>query len=441
MSDFIQQALLHRPMQAPLWLQAQREEGRASWHQARFPDRKTEQWKYTNLRVLETGDYLSEVTTSAESVQQQSQLSGCYQIPDLNAARLVFVNGRFSSTLSDTELQEGVELVPFSAASAEQASHIKSHLGSVINRDQNLFAALNDSWLEEGVFLHVGKNIQVEKPIQIVWLTTAQEQAFSLAQRLLVVLDPGSEASLIEHFTSDQGVQNCFTTGVTELIVSANARLNHYRLHLEEEHVLHIGAIHANLHRDAHLNSFQIALGSTVKRIDVTVNHCGEGAHCDLNGVYLPRHQQHVDFHTNIEHAVPNCTTNENFRGIVGDSGRAVFNGRIHIHPHAQKSSALLSNKNLLTSDKAEIDTKPELEIYADDVKCAHGATVAQLDDETLYYLQSRGISRKAAEVMLSFGFINELLNKLQHSAIGDYLRPQLADLFANDPGQAGPSL
>src|SRR5690606_1969516 len=156
-----------------------------------------------------------------------------------------------------------------------------------------------------------------------------------------------------------------------------------------------------------------LAQGSRLKRIDYQVNHCGEGAELDLQGVYLPRNSQLVDYHTNVRHMVPRCTSREIFRGIIADSARAVFNGRIYIHPHAQKTLAELSNKNLLTSNKAEVDTKPELEIYADDVKCAHGATVSQLNANALYYLQSRGVSRQDAEVMLSFGFINEVLQDI----------------------------
>ncbi|MEX1056560.1 MAG: Fe-S cluster assembly protein SufD, partial [Natronospirillum sp.] len=204
----------------------------------------------------------------------------------------------------------------------------------------------------------------------------------------------------------------------------------HSRLNLEQEDLLHVGGVHVNLSRNARLNGFTLAIGSRLKRIDYQVSHCGEGAELILNGVYLPRGRQLVDYHTNVEHRVPHCTTSETFRGIIGDSARAVFNGRIHIHPQAQKSLAELSNKNLLTSNKAEVDTKPELEIYADDVKCAHGATVSQLDATALYYLQSRGIARAEAEVMLSFGFINELLSETPEPSVQRYLYARLGALL-----------
>ena len=199
-----------------------------------------------------------------------------------------------------------------------------------------------------------------------------------------------------------------------------------------------MGGVHVNLHRDARFHGFTLAQGSRLKRIDYQLNMRGEGAHMELNGVYLPRNKQVIDYHTNVEHCVPNCTSNEVFRGIIGDSAKAVFNGRIHIHPKAQKTLAELSNKNLLTSRTAEINTKPELEIYADDVRCAHGATISQLDETSLYYLQSRGISAADATTMLSFGFINELLNQVPEQAIQDYLRPRLSSLFGQASERVG---
>jgi Fe-S cluster assembly protein SufD len=197
---------------------------------------------------------------------------------------------------------------------------------------------------------------------------------------------------------------------------------------------MHIGGVHARLDRDSLLDSFHLALGSELKRIDLAVEYTGPGAHCDLNGIYLLRGSEHVDYHSTIEHAVPHCTTDEVFRGIIGDEARAVFNGRIHIHPDAQKTRAELSNKNLLTSASAEINTKPELEIYADDVQCAHGATVAQLDEGMLHYLRTRGVGRDEAEVMLSYGFINELVEALDNEALKDFLHPLLARRLSRDP-------
>ena len=283
----------------------------------------------------------------------------------------------------------------------------------------------------------MSRQVRVAQPIHLVWLNAPEATPFGIAQRLLVVLEEGSEATVFEHFASTDGEQNSFTNGVSELVVGDNARLHHCRLHLEESGTVHLGAVHASLGRAATLNGFHMALGSHLKRIELVVRHRGEGAHCELNGVYLPRNREVIDYHTCIEHEVPHCTSEETFRGIIADEARAVFNGRIHIHPGAQKTSAHLSNRNLLTSNRAEVDTKPELEIYADDVQCSHGATVAQLDERQLHYLRTRGVSEQEARVLLSFGFINEILNRVQQEPLRDYLRPKLAGLFARDPALA----
>lgn len=427
MADFHASALQLYQDDAPAWLADLKAGGRDIWAKSAMPDRRTEAWKYTSIRALTRGEFKLAATPPAATAG--AALAEHYRIAGLDAATIVFVNGHYSAALSTAAMPDGVELVRFADADPAQALDIRQYLGKVADPGHHLFAALNDSWATDGIFVRVRK--QVEVPLQVVWLSLPQASPFAVSQRLLVVMEAGSRATLLEHFASDGERQNAFTNGTTELVIGPDASLRHYRLHLEEAHALHIGGVHADLARGASLDSFHLAFGAALKRIDVVVNHCGEGAECNLNGVYLPRHDEHVDYHTNIQHRAPRCTTSEIFRGIVSGRARAVFNGRIHIHPDAQKTRAELSNKNLLTSDKAEVDTKPELEIYADDVQCAHGATVAQLDEQAVFYLMSRGIARQDAQVMLSFGFINELVDKLADAAVAGYLRPTMAALFA----------
>lgn len=408
------------------------------WQTKTLPNRNTEDWKYTNLRAIEKGDFtrLAKPLSAQELQELASTVQSYLNIDNLNGHRLVFVNGYYAAELShiNEELERGIELVAFSKADSASQDLIKSHLDSVSDLDKHTFSSLNTFSLQDGILFKVNKNCVVQKPVHVVHISTGAEHSFSVNQRALVVLEANAQATIVEHFVSTDDSQNCFVNSVTELCLGENTHLNHYRLHEEQEDIIHIGGVYSRLEKSSVLNSFNLALGSKIKRIDFVVNHAGEGAHCELNGVYLPRHKQHVDYHTCIEHAVPHCTTNEVFRGIISDSARAVFNGRIHIHKDAQKTLAQLSNKNLLTSNKAEVDTKPELEIYADDVQCAHGATVAQLDTESLHYFKTRGIPEDEAMVMLSFGFINELVNDIKHDAISHYLRPKLAKLFAIRP-------
>ena len=427
MAAFSQQASQLQPARGLPWLAELNRRGLARWKVTPFPTRKTEHWKYTSLQALEQGAYLRWPRAG-----QLAELPESAFIEGLEACSLVFVNGVFCAERSSGEWPEGVECLRFSEANEEQQAAIVARLGGIADSEKHLFAALNEAWLEEGVYIRVAADTVLRQPLTIHHLSTAQDGSFSINQRLLVHLERGAQATVIEHFSSSDEVQNSFSNAVTELQLDDNARLTHYHLHLEEGHALHIGGVHANLERDATLNTFMVSLGSSLQRSDLVVNHRGEGSHCGVNGIYLPHNRHLVDYHTCIEHRAANCSSHQVFRGIVADHGKAVFNGRIHIHPHAQKTVADLSNKNLLTSIDAEVDTKPELEIYADDVKCSHGATVAQLDDKILYYLQSRGIARERAEVMLSFGFINELLEQVPHSALRDYLTPRVAALFAS---------
>lgn len=433
--DYAAQALTFAEQtQAPAWLSSLRSEGVEAFGKFAWPTRKTEHWKYTNLNALTKANF-SQAPISTEL--SETQAKPLFDIAELDSVQLVFVNGQFSEVLSsdltDLNASGTVEVVRFSDANDAQQAAISAELGQITLNDQHMFSALNAGQLEDGVFVRFLKNKKTEQVVQVVHLTTAQDTAFSVTARLLVVSETGSQGTVVESFVSDDATQKALVNSLTECKLEDNAKLFHYRLQLEQEDIIHIGGMHVEQQASSQLESFHVGLGGKVKRVDIVVNHEGSGAHCDLKGVYLPQNNQHIDYHTCIEHKVPHCTTDEVFRGIIADQAKAVFNGRIHIHKDAQKTLAELNNRNLLLSNKAEINTKPELEIYADDVRCAHGATIAQLDDNAMNYMLSRGISRQEAEVMLSFGFINELLDGVAHQPIQEKLRPILAQLFGKD--------
>ena len=431
--DYASQALsLAQSVEGPEWLAGLRKDGQQSFEGHAWPTRKTEHWKYTNLSALNKQNYAQLVANDSVALTD-SEAQQLYLIADLDAVQLVFVNGHFSEALSSDIALDSVEVVRFSQADEDQRAVISDNLGQITLNEEHIFSALNAGQLNDGVLIRFLKNKKTETAIQVVHLTTAQSQSFSVNARLLVVSEAGSQGVVVESFVSDDASQTAIVNSITECRIDDNSKLFHYRLQLEQEDAIHIGGMHVQLNTGSQLESFHVGLGGKVKRVDVVVNHEGSGAHCDLKGVYLPKNSQHIDYHTCIEHKVPHCTTSEVFRGIIADQAKAVFNGRIHIHPNAQKTLAELNNRNLLLSNKAEINTKPELEIYADDVRCAHGATIAQLDDNAMNYMLSRGIGRQEAEVMMSFGFINELLNGLAHHPIQEKLRPILADLFGKD--------
>lgn len=413
------------------WLSGFRRSGREQFQQQPLPTRKTEAWKYTPLHSVWEHGFLD---SAAPEPVSTDALEALVHIPELDTIRLVFVNGHFMPALSNQEAVNGLTISRFQEADDEQQSIIQQHLGKIATHRKHPFGSLNDSLTDDGLLVHVARNQIVDKPIHIVHLSSSQAQYHQVHARLLVVLEESAAATVIEHFSSPQTEQKALTNAISEYQLGANAQLTHYRLQLEHESALHVGGVHVNQQKDSRFRSYQIGLGGELKRNDLRVLLAEPGAESEIKGVYLTRHKQHIDNQTCMEHIAPNCQSDEVFRGIVGDSSRAVFNGRIHIHPGAQQTSADLSNKNLLLSDKAEVDTKPELEIYADDVKCSHGATVGQMDPQHLFYLQSRGVSRDEAEFMLSYGFINELIEAMPHSQIREILKPRLSEFFQHAP-------
>jgi Fe-S cluster assembly protein SufD len=376
---------------------------------AKWPTRKTEAWKYVPINVWERAE-LSGATNDTVSAPV---------IDGLDSLDVVFVNGQLQSVAAESI--EGLTLISLSDAGAQAAD-----LFGTIKPDRHLFGLVNDVLATEGVVIDVAAGAEIEKPIRIVNLLGEGAEAHT---RVLVRLGAGAKATVIEHYSGNSLSRN---TGFAEYQVGEKAQLEHYRFALQTGEAMSIGGCHVELAEHSELNSTLVGFGSALSRIDVDVTHAGSHAFAKMNAIYLLDGKELFDLHSTIEHAVPNGTTEENVRGIVADNSRAVFNGRIHIHRDAQKTLAELNNRNLLLSDRAEINTKPELEIYADDVRCAHGATVAEIDQKALYYMQSRGVSRAQAQIMLNFGFINELVDQMPNEALAEWLRPQLRERFAN---------
>jgi len=422
--------------QAPLaqelsWLQPVREAGLEQLARTGFPQRKTEAWKYTSIYPLTQGDFLR----PAPAQDTGSDIS----IPGLDSYRLVFHNGVLDSQRSQLD---GLpfELIPFRQANTEQRELIRQHLGSLVQGELHPFALLNSGWLQDGAFLRIGKDVVVDKPIQVVFDHGVADVSFSAQPRLFVLLERHAQGVLIEQHLGQPESAEVFSNTVVEVRLHEGAKLTHYQLNIEPESVLHVGNVQVSLAAHAEYESHQFAVGSRLKRRDLQVNLTEAGASARLFGIYLGRNKQHVDFRTVLDHQAPHCTSQESVKGIVRDDARAVFNGRIHIHRHAQKTSAEMSNKNLLLSRTAEVNTKPELEIYADDVKCAHGATVGQLDKDALFYLRSRGISVNDACQILSDAFVYEVLDQMPLEAIRDYTA-QWVERFHDHPVTTDPLL
>jgi len=397
------------------WLAPHRQMALVELEKVSWPVRRQEDWRFTPLIPVEKRS----VTMSSPS---DSAKTGP-QIEELTAIELVFSGNTLLTNISELSLPEGVEVVTFAEANAAQQETIKANFNKA-KPARHLFGQVNDALLGDGVFIQFAANQAVETPIRITQLANNQGDQH---MRVLVHVQQGAQGTVFE---DGHGDTNSFNTAFSEFVIDDAASLEHYRLAMYTGEAMHVGGCHFKLGEKSELNSTIVGYGSQLSRLDVDVEYTGEFANAKMNAMYLLAEGELFDLHTTIEHAVPNCTTEENARGIVGDRAKAVFNGRIHIHRDAQKTLAELNNRNLLLSRRAIVNTKPELEIYADDVKCAHGATVAEIDDTALYYLLTRGIKRSQALIMLNFGFIQELINQMPNEAISAWLLTQLRERF-----------
>lgn len=381
-----------------------------------WPHARSEEWRFTPLSALK------ERTTTANETVSNFEIP---QIEGLKPIDLVFVDGVLRTDISQLSLPQGLTVCSIRDASEDTQHHMSALFGH-IKPSRHVFGLVNDALCEEGVYIALDDNCQVDTPLRIINLATRDCDAHT---RALVNVGKNSQLNVIEHGT---GSAASFTTAFAEYVIGEGAKLEHYRFAFFTDAAKQVGGSHFSLQANAHLNSTFVSYGSELSRIDVDIIHAGQHAKAKMNAIYLLAEGELFDMHSTIEHAVPNGTTEENARGIIGDKARAVFSGRIHIHRDAQKTLAELNNRNLLLSRRAVINTKPELEIYADDVQCAHGATVAEIEEQALYYLQSRGIKRSKALVMLNFGFIQELVNAINNEAIKQWLLPMLNERFAS---------
>ncbi len=413
MSEWLANAIA-RAEQVEDWLYSKRQVSLELLRGATWPTRKVEAWRYTPVRALEK--LVLDNTAANDSVSIPSLGMPCLDV--------VFIDGQFSEELSAKDWPQGVHVVSLAAVDEATQATALARFNSV-KPERHVFGLVNDVLARDGALISIDQGVTIETPIRIVNWSSAGVESHT---RILCALGANSHAEIIEH---NVGSGSGFSTVFCEYQVGESAALRHSRLALQTGAALNIGGCHFDLLAQAQLNSTLIALGSELSRLDLDVKHSGSNAHAQINALYVLAEKQLFDLHSTIEHAVANGTTTENVRGVVADQAKVVFNGRIHIHKDAQKTLAELNNRNLLLSDKAEVNTKPELEIYADDVRCAHGATVAKMEEKALYYLQSRGISRIQAQIMLNIGFVNELLEEIPNADLANWARTYLEPHFA----------
>lgn len=410
-SDWYQHLLQTRDRSSPLdqtsWTRQVRDQAQAAFLRQGFPDKKQEAWRYSGIQGLLAHHFVpaqpDETTVQAADIAE-------YAIADLDAHRLVFVDNRFRADLSTLDaLPDGVAVQSLAQAAHNAPQQLQAWLGQAADTTHNAFIALNTTLMADGLFVHVHDQVRVDKPIEVLYLTTSRDTLVTSVPRVLVVMSPGAQATLIERFRG-RGEAVYFHNLVEEIVLHDAARLDHYRLVEEQARGYHLSHIDVRQEGDSHYRAINLDLGGAWSRSNYQVDFQGQGASCELHGLYLVGDRQQTNIHTDILHQVPACHSRQQFKGLLLGAGRAVFDGRILVAKQAQYTDAHLANDNLMLSEEAEVDTKPQLEIYADNVQCSHGTTVGQLEAEQLFYLRSRGIPEADATRMLCQGFASAVL-------------------------------
>lgn len=398
----------------PSWVFPLRKAGLARFAELGFPTLKQEDWRFTNVAPIAKLPFKPVLAPVRNGLTATD--IGKLTLGSLPAVRLVFVNGLHVAELSTPgQLQSGVTVQNLARALTSDSGLLQKHLAHYARTEDNAFTALNTAFFQDGAFVHVPPGITVEAPIHLVFVATTNQTGATIHPRNLIIAEKESRLTVLESYTSIADAAY-FTNAVTELVVGEGAAVEHCKFQDESLSGFHIAAIQAHLGRSSNFISHSIATGARLSRNNIRTNLAGEGLECVLNGLYLTKADQLADHHMVVEHAQPHCASHEYYNGILGGNSKGVFHGRILVRQAAQKTDAKQTNKNLLLSDAATVDTKPQLEIYADDVKCTHGATIGQLNEESIFYLRARGIGAETARQMLIHAFAGEIIERIRYT-------------------------
>ena len=407
----------------PPWLQQIRQTAISRFSDLGFPTSRQEEWKYTKVDPIRRTLFRpAAYEPNGLTTERLTGLTFC----NLQCPRLVFLNGHYSAELSSLKgLPKTVQVKSVAGVLEQDPDLVKPHLTQHARYEDHPFVALNTALIQDGALVHVPKGEVIQEPIHLLFLSTAAEEAVAVHPRNLILVEGNSQVTIVESYIGlHQGVY--FTNSVTEIVAAENTVVDHYKLHQESKKAFHIATLQVYQDRSSNVRTFNATLGGELTRNEVNVVLDGEGAECHLDGLYLISGTQHVDNHTRLEHAKPHCDSREIYKGILDEKATGVFHGRIVVRPGAQKTDSKQTNNNLLLSDGALINTKPQLEIYADDVKCTHGATIGQLDPDALFYLRSRGIDETAARSLLIYAFARQVVNRIKvdlvRTELDDYL-------------------
>ena len=421
-------ALEQRPHSGPRWLQDMRDRAATRFVALGFPNARHEEWRFTNIAPISTREF-----RPASFARRATATDVAGAIYGDATHRLVIVNGRFSAEFSRVgSLPEGVRLGSLAEAVSEDADVVQRYLGQLAEFGNRSFTALNTALSADGAFLYIPEGVILSEPVHLLFISTESTEhagatAATMAHpRALIVAGERSQSRIVETYTGTRGAVY-FTNAVTEVFAAEHAVVDHYKVQQESEEAFHVASMDLHAASSSTVSSHSFSLGGKLVRNDVFAVLDGEGAECTLNGLYLADGERLVDNHTAIDHAKPHCPSHEIYKGILGGRARAVFNGKIIVRPDAQKTDAKQTNRALLLSDDATINTKPQLEIFADDVKCTHGAAIGQLDDEAIFYLRARGLPYAEARDMLIHAFASNVLDGIRIAPLREGIEQALA--------------
>jgi Fe-S cluster assembly protein SufD len=424
-------ALEQRPQSGPRWLQDLRARAATSFASLGFPTVRDEEWRFTNIAPIASAEFKPAGDDASRATEEE--LAG-YLYSDA-AHRIVIVNGRFSAELSRAmDLPAGVRVGSLAAAVTDQAEVVQRYLGQLADFTTRGFPALNTAMAVDGAYLYIPDGVVLQQPIHLLFVTTGSEAATPIMTntRALIVAGESAQAQIVETYVGPRGAVY-FTNAITEVFAGENAVIDHYKVQEESLEAFHIASMHMHASKSSTFSSHSFSLGGKLVRNDAVAHLDGEGAECTLNGLYIADGERLIDNHTTIDHAKAHCPSHEIYKGILGGKARAIFNGKIVVRPDAQKTDAKQTNRALLLSDEASINTKPQLEIFADDVKCTHGAAIGQLDEDAIFYLRARGLTYFEARDMLIHAFAGDILDRVKIEPLRVALEAELYAQLAKD--------
>jgi len=425
---FLTRAQASAAAAAPELFRTVRHAGAAAFAQHGFPTTRSEDWAYTNVSPISECSFVAATDRAPSLLADVSRLEQFSFGSDWPL--LVFLNGRYAPSLSSHDtLPDGIRVLTLAQAAESDPELLQRYLGSTAPADRDGFTALNAAFLGEGTIIHVSKEMVSEVPVHLLHVTDAAGAGVMSHPRHVIVVERHAKASVIESYGAIADVPY-FTNTVTEVLLEDGATLHHTRVQRESLSAFHVGTIEARQGRDSHFVQFSFQTGAQLSRSNVYTVLGGDGCGTTLNGLYMLDGAQHGDHQTRVEHVAPNCFSREMYKGLLDGASHGVFNGKVYVHPEAQKTDGKQTNNTLLLSPDAQIDTKPQLEIFADDVRCTHGATVGRMDATSLFYLKSRGIGSVLAKQLLMYAFAADVIETVENVAVKESLESMTLQRF-----------